>query len=84
MRCDYVLILTKSSHSIDADAAAEITRALISGEHAVEIRIALYGDEVRRALINTSHIVALTEESVNSSPQREEPQARHLKALSSP
>lgn len=58
----YKLILTRSSHAISAAAAEEIHHALTKAAPAIEVDIALYGDQVRRTLINTAHVIALVEE----------------------
>jgi hypothetical protein len=83
MSSDFVLILTKSSHRISPEAAAEVTRALKAREPVVEVEVALYGDEVRGAAINTSHIIAITKE-LDSAPSitKGMPNVRQLRARS--
>lgn len=66
----YSLILTRSSHVINRDAACEVRRALEAGERTVEIDLTLFQSEVRRTVLNTAHIIAIAEDQSRSEPER--------------
>jgi len=58
----YSLILTRSTHTVTAETAAAIRRALEAGQRTVEVDIPLFADQMRRTLISTAHVVAIAED----------------------
>lgn len=57
----FTLILTRSSHAINAATAATIRKALTDREPSVDVEMALYSDEMRLTTINTAHVIAIAE-----------------------
>ena len=58
----FTLILTKGTHSVSAEAAARIVRAMENHEPLVEVELDLFGagDVPRRVTLATGHVIALS------------------------